>query len=38
MARIEIRLIINRSVEEEFAFVSTPENLPCWQTNQGRVL
>src|SRR5260221_11205758 len=30
MARIEINLVINRPVEEVFAFVSNSENLPRW--------
>ncbi|MCI0607473.1 MAG: SRPBCC family protein [Anaerolineae bacterium] len=32
MARIEIDLIINRPIEEVFAFVSNAENLPRWRT------
>lgn len=31
MARIEISLIINRPVEDVFAFVSNSENLPRWR-------
>ena len=31
MARIEINLVINRPVEEVFAFISNPENLPRWR-------
>ena len=32
MARIEINLVINRPIEEVFAFVSNSENLPRWRT------
>jgi uncharacterized protein YndB with AHSA1/START domain len=32
MARIEINLIIDRPVEEVFAFVSNSENLPRWRS------
>ena len=32
MARIEINLVINRPVEEVFAFVSNSENLPRWRS------
>ena len=32
MARIEIDLIINRPIDEVFAFVSNAENLPRWKT------
>ena len=31
MAKIEISLVINRPVEEVFAFVSNAENLPRWR-------
>ena len=32
MARIEINLVINRPVEEVFAFISNSENLPRWRS------
>lgn len=32
MATIEIQLVINRPVEDVFAFVSNSENLPRWRT------
>jgi len=32
MARIEINLVIDRPVEEVFAFVSNSENLPRWRS------
>jgi uncharacterized protein YndB with AHSA1/START domain len=32
MATFEIKLVINRPVEEVFAFISNPENLPRWRT------
>lgn len=31
MAKFEINLIINRPIEEVFAFISNPENLPRWR-------
>ncbi len=37
MARIEINLIINRPVEEVFAFVSNSENLPRWRSTSLEV-
>lgn len=33
MARIQIDLIINRPIDEVFAFVSDAENLPRWRTS-----
>ena len=32
MARNEIKIVINRPIEEVFAFVSNSENLPRWRT------
>lgn len=32
MAKFEINLVINRPIEEVFAFISNPENLPRWRT------
>jgi uncharacterized protein YndB with AHSA1/START domain len=32
MAAFEINLVINRPIEEVFAFISNPENLPRWRT------
>ena len=37
MARIEINLVINRPVEEVFAFVSNSENLPRWRSTSLEV-
>ena len=37
MARIEIHLVINRPVEEVFAFVSNSENLPRWRSTSLEV-
>ena len=37
MARIEINLVINRPVEEVFAFVSNSENLPSWRSTSLEV-
>lgn len=37
MARIEINLVINRPIEEVFAFVSNSENLPRWRTTSLEV-
>ena len=37
MARIEISLVINRPVEEVFAFVSNSENLPRWRSTSLEV-
>ena len=37
MARIEINLIIDRPVEEVFAFVSNSENLPRWRSTSLEV-
>jgi carbon monoxide dehydrogenase subunit G len=31
MAKFEINLVINRPIEEVFAFISNPENLPRWR-------
>jgi uncharacterized protein YndB with AHSA1/START domain len=31
MAKFEINLVINRPIEEVFAFISDPENLPRWR-------
>jgi uncharacterized protein YndB with AHSA1/START domain len=31
MAAFEIKLVINRPIEEVFAFISNPENLPRWR-------
>jgi uncharacterized protein YndB with AHSA1/START domain len=31
MAKFEINLVISRPVEEVFAFISNPENLPRWR-------
>jgi uncharacterized protein YndB with AHSA1/START domain len=33
MAKFEINLVINRPIEEVFAFLSNPENLPRWRTS-----
>lgn len=32
MAKFEINLVVNRPVEEVFAFISNPENQPRWRT------
>jgi len=37
MARIEINLVINRPIEEVFAFVSNSENLPRWRSTSLEV-
>lgn len=37
MATIEINLVINRPVEEVFAFVSNSENLPRWRSSSLEV-
>jgi uncharacterized protein YndB with AHSA1/START domain len=31
MAKFEINLVINRPIEEVFAFISNPENQPLWR-------
>jgi hypothetical protein len=31
MAKFEINLVINRPIEEVFAFIANPENLPRWR-------
>ena len=31
MAKFEINLVINRPIEEVFAFISNPENQPRWR-------
>lgn len=38
MIRIETRVVINRSIEEVFEFVSDVENNPLWQSSviEGR--
>ena len=33
MAKFEINLVINRPIEEVFAFISKAENLPLWRTS-----
>jgi len=37
MARTEIKLVINRPIEEVFAFVSNSENLPRWRSTSLEV-
>ena len=32
MAKFEINLVINRPIEEVFAFISNPENQPRWRS------
>jgi hypothetical protein len=33
MAKFEINLAINRPIQEVFAFISNPENLPLWRAS-----
>lgn len=33
MATFEIKLVINRPIEEVFAFIADPENLPRWRSS-----
>ena len=33
MAKFEINLVINRPIDEVFAFISNSENLPLWRTS-----
>jgi uncharacterized protein YndB with AHSA1/START domain len=33
MAKFEINLVINRPIDEVFAFISNPENLPRWRAS-----
>ena len=37
MASFEINLVINRPIEEVFAFISNPENLPRWRASSLEV-
>lgn len=37
MATFEIKLVINRPIEEVFAFISNPENLPRWRASSLEV-
>ena len=37
MAKFEVNLVINRPIEEVFAFISNPENLPLWRTSALQV-
>ncbi len=37
MATFEIKLIINRPIEEVFAFIANPENLPRWRSSALQV-
>ena len=37
MATIEITTVINRSVEDVFAFASNPENIPQWSSSGSEV-
>ena len=37
MATLEISIVINRPVEDVFAFVSNPENYPKWFSGSREV-
>ena len=37
MATFEIKLVINRPIEEVFEFISNPENLPRWRASALQV-
>ncbi len=37
MAQLDIGIVINRPIEEVFAFLSNPENGPKWSSNSGEV-